>query len=253
MTEHSFLFKPVNNLLTAFLGAPPVSKMSPKMAAFFFPGGAGVWVEDYVIMAFFLLVVLAIVLPLAARTYRQKSPNWFQNLNEVMVTAVRSLLDDVIGHGAADRFLPLMGAFTYFILLSNLMGFFFFLTPPTSSLNTTLALALVSFIYYNFHGVKAQGVVGYIKHFAGPVWWLAVLFFPIEIIGNFARILSLSLRLAGNVGGDHLAEGIFSSLVPIGMSWPLMLLGLISALIQTFVFVMLSIIYIYLATAHEEH
>jgi F-type H+-transporting ATPase subunit a len=80
-----------------------------------------------------------------------------------------------------------------------------------------------------------------------------VLFFPIELIGNFARILSLSLRLAGNVGGEHMATGIFFGMVPIFVPWPMMILGIIGAILQTFIFVMLSIVYIYLATAHEEH
>jgi F-type H+-transporting ATPase subunit a len=253
MHEHSFLYEPVNHLLTALFGAPPVGRLSARAAAFLFPGGPGVWVQDHVLMAAFLFLVLAVTLPLARRSFRKKSPNWFQNANEMVVLAVRSLIEEVIGPGAADRYLPLLGAFTYFILLSNLMGFFFFFSPPTASFQTTLALALTSFIYYNVQGVREQGALKYLKHFAGPVWWLAVLFFPIELIGNFARILSLSLRLAGNIGGEHMATGIFFGMVPILIPWPMMLLGIIGAILQTFIFVMLSIVYIYGATAHEEH
>ncbi len=253
MQEHSFLFGPLNHLLTALLGPPPASRLSPAWRQFFFPNGPDVWLDDHVVMALFLFAVLAAVLPWARRRFRKESPNWFQNLNEMLVSAVRSLLDDVIGHGAADRYLPLIGTFAYFILLSNLMGFFFFLTPPTAALNTTLALALVSFTYYNVQGLRAHGLGGYLKHLAGPVWWLAILYYPLEIVSNLARILSLSLRLAGNIGGDHLAEAVFSGLSPILASWPLMVLGLLGAIIQTFIFVMLSIMYIYLATAHEEH
>ena len=255
MHEHSFLFEPVNALLRTLLGGPPpVSRMSPAKAAFFFPAAAeGAWLPDHVIVALFLFLVLLATLPLLRKTFRKRNPNGFQNLNEVMIGAVRSLLDDVIGHGAADRFFPLIGAFTYFILISNLMGFFFFLAPPTSSYQTTLALALTSFVYYNAQGVREHGFWKYMKHFAGPVWWLALLFFPIEIIGNLARILSLSLRLGGNMWGEHTATGIFFSMAPILVPWPMMLLGIIGAILQTFIFVMLSIVYIYIATAHEEH
>ena len=253
MSEHSFLYEPVNGVLNRVLGPPPVAKLSAKTAAFLFPDGDKIWLQDNVIMAGLLLFIFAIALPLARKRFRKRSPNWFQNLNEMVVLAVRSLIDDVIGHGAAARYLPLLGTFTYFILISNLMGEFFFLSPPTASYQTTLALAVTSFVYFNYQGVRAQGPVGYLKHFAGPVWWLAVLFFPIEIIGTLARVLSLSLRLAGNVGGEHMATGIFYGMIPIIAPMPMMILGLIGAILQTFIFVMLSIIYIYLATAHEEH
>ncbi|MGH9443000.1 MAG: F0F1 ATP synthase subunit A [Thermoanaerobaculia bacterium] len=253
MSEHSFFYEPVNRFLTWVLGPPPVAKLSPRMAAFLFPDGPRYWLQDTVIMSALLLLVLAVALPLARRRFRKRNPNWFQNLNETIVLAVRSLIDDVIGHGASKRYLPLLGTFTYFILISNLMGQFFFLSPPTASFQATLALAVTSFIYFNVEGVRAQGALGYLKHFAGPVWWLAILFFPIELIGTFARVLSLSLRLAGNVSGEHMATGIFFGMAPILVPWPMMILGLIGALLQTFIFVMLSIIYIYLATAHEEH
>lgn len=253
MHEHSFLFEPVNALLRALLGPPGSAKISPRMAEFFFPGGKDAWLPDHVIVALFLFVVLLLVLPIARKTFRKRDPNWFQNLNEVVIGAVRSLLEDVIGHGGADKYFPLIGAFTYFILLSNLMGFFFFLTPPTSSFETTLALAVTSFIYYNVQGIREHGFLRYLKHFAGPIWWLAILFFPIEIIGNLARILSLSLRLGGNMWGEHTATGIFFGMVPILVPWPMMLLGIIGAILQTFIFVMLSIVYIFMAVAHEEH
>ncbi|HKB69359.1 MAG TPA: F0F1 ATP synthase subunit A [Thermoanaerobaculia bacterium] len=251
--EHSFLYGPVNRFLISLLGAPPVAKLSPGWRAFLFPDGEKIWLQDNVIMAFLLFAFLALTLPLARRTFRKRSPNWFQNANEMIVLAVRDLIDDVVGHGAGKKYLPLLGAFTYFILLSNLMGFFFFLTPPTSSFQTTLALALTSFIYFNAQGVREHGVVGYLKHFMGPILFLAPLMFVIEVISILARIVSLSLRLAGNIGGEHIATGIFFGMVPILVPWPMMLLGLIGALLQTFIFVILSTIYIAGAVAHEEH
>ena len=251
--EHSFLYGPVNRLLVSILGAPPVAGLSPGWRKFLFPDGERIWLQDNVIMALLLFAIFAITLPFARRTFRKRSPNWFQNFNEMIVLAVRDLIDDVVGHGAGKKYLPLLGAFTYFILFSNLMGFFFFLTPPTSSFQTTLALALTSFIYFNAQGIREHGVVGYLKHFMGPILFLAPLMFVIEVISILARIVSLSLRLAGNIGGEHIATGIFFGMVPILVPWPMMLLGLIGALLQTFIFVILSTIYIAGAVAHEEH
>jgi F-type H+-transporting ATPase subunit a len=253
MHEHSFLFEPVNRLITAIFGPPPIERLSPKLAAFLFPGGPGVWLRDPVIMSFFLFLVLAISLPIASRSFRKSNPGWFQNVNEVIVGLLRSLAEEIIGHGAADRYLPLLGGFTYFILLSNLMGLLFFLSPPTASYQTTLALAVTSFLYFNYHGIRKQGLLKYLKHMAGPVWWLAIMYFPIELVGTCARILSLSLRLAGNIGGEHIATGIFFGMLPIIVPWPMMLLGMLSGVLQTLIFVMLSMVYISLATAEEEH
>jgi F-type H+-transporting ATPase subunit a len=230
-----------------------VARLTPGWRSFLFPDGEKIWLQDNVVMALLLFAALAVILPLAKRTFRKRSPNWFQNLNEMIILAVRDLIDDVVGHGAGKKYLPLLGAFSYFILLSNLMGFFFFLTPPTSSFQTTLALAITSFIFFNVQGIREHGVGSYLAHFMGPMKALAIIVFPVEIISILARIGSLSLRLAGNVGGEHLATGIFFGMVPILVPWPMMLLGLIGALLQTFIFVILSTIYIAGAVAHEEH
>lgn len=251
--EHSFLYGPVNRLLVSLLGAPPAATLSPGWRAFLFPDGERIWLQDNVIMALLLFAFLAVTLPLARRTFRKRSPNWFQNLNEMIILAIRGLIDDVVGHGAGKKYLPLLGAFTYFILISNLMGFFFFLTPPTSSFQTTLALAITSFVYFNAQGIREHGIGGYLRHFMGPILFLAPILFPIELVSVCVRIFSLSLRLVGNISGEHLATGIFFGMVPIIAPWPMMLLGLIGALLQTFIFVILSTIYIAGAVAHEEH
>ena len=120
----------------------------------------------------------------------------------------------MIGHGAQQKYLPMIGALALFIFIGNLFGLIYPLQPPTGSLSTTAALAVISFLYFNWQGIKENGVLGFLKHFAGPVWWLAPLFFVIEIIGNFARILSLSLRLFMNISGEHTVTGFFASLVP---------------------------------------
>jgi F-type H+-transporting ATPase subunit a len=251
--HHSILYGPVNRLLIALLGPPPVEKMSPGAAAFWFPDGREAWIPDAALMALLVLAIFAVFLPLAARRYQKDRPGRVQNFLEMVVAGIRSLVSDIIGHGAEKRYLNVIGGFAVFIFVANLFGLFFFLQPPTGSLSTTVALALLSFLYFNFQGIKEHGLLGYLKHFMGPVLWLAPLFFVIEIIGNFARILSLSLRLFMNIYGEHTATGIFAGLVPIVVPWPLMALGLFTALLQAFIFATLSSVYISLATAHEEH
>ena len=251
--HHSILYGPVNRLLIALLGPTPVERMSPGAAAFWFPDGRAAWIPDAALMALLVLAIFAVFLPLAARRYDKERPGRVQNFLEMVVAGVRSLVSDIIGHGAEKRYLNVIGGFAVFIFVANLFGLFFFLQPPTGSLSTTVALAVLSFLYFNFQGIKEHGILGYLKHFMGPVLWLAPLFFVIEIIGNFARILSLSLRLFMNIYGEHTATGIFAGLVPIVVPWPLMALGLFTALLQSFIFATLSSVYISLATAHEEH
>ena len=253
MEHHSILYEPVNRLLIRLLGVPPVEKLSPSAAAFWFPDGKEAWIPDAALMTLLLLLVFAVFFPLAARRFRRERPGGVQNFLEMIVEGIRSLIEDVIGHGAQKKYLPIIGAFALFIFVGNLFGLFFFLQPPTGALSTTVALALMSFLYFNWQGIREHGLFGYLKHFMGPVLWLAPLFFVIEMIGNFARILSLSLRLFMNIYGEHTATGIFAGLAPIIVPWPLMALGLFTALLQSFIFVTLTSVYISLGTAHEEH
>lgn len=254
MTEHhSILYGPVNRLLIALLGAPPVAKVPAAWREFFFPDGAQAWIPDTAIMALFLTLIIAVLFPLAARRFDGHRPGSVQNFLEMIVGGIRDLLEDVIGHGAGRKYLPIIGTFALFIFMGNLFGLLFPLQPPTGSLSTTVALAVISFLYFNWQGIKEHGLFGYLKHFMGPVWWLAPLFFVIEMIGNFARILSLSLRLFMNISGEHTVTGFFASLLPIFVPWPLMALGLFTALLQSFIFVTLTAVYINLSTAHEEH
>ncbi len=253
MEHHSILYEPVNRLLIALFGPPPVERLSPAAAAFFFPDGHRAWIPDPAIMTLLVLLILAAVFPLAARGYSRDKPTGTQTFFEMIVSGIRSLLSDIVGHGAEKKYLNILGTFAIFIFVANIFGLFFFLQPPTGALSTTVALALISFVYFNWQGIREQGFFKYLGHFMGPVLWLAPLFFIIEMIGNFARILSLSLRLFMNIFGEHTATGIFAGLAPIIVPWPLMALGVFTALLQSFIFVTLTSVYISLATAHEEH
>jgi F-type H+-transporting ATPase subunit a len=209
-------------------------------------------IPDHVVMALLVLAISAVVFPLMARRISRENPSHFQQMLEVVVSGLKDLLRDIIGHDG-DRFLYIIGSFAAFIFVSNIFSLFFFLQPPTANPNTTFGLALCAFLYYNWQGIRTQGIVHYLKHFMGPVLLLAPLMIPIEIIGHLARILSLGMRLFGNIFGEHAATGIFMGMLPFVLPWPMMGLGIFGAFLQTFVFIMLLMVYIAGATVVEEH
>ena len=146
-------------------------------------------------------------------------------------------------------YFPLIATFALFILVCNLIGLVPGFYPPTANLNTNAALALTVFVLTHVVGFRKHGI-GYLKHFMGPIIWLAPLMFIIEIIGHIARPLSLTLRLFGNMYGHEIVLMIFLALVPLFLPIPMMLMGVLIAFIQTFVFTLLAMIYI--AGALEE-
>lgn len=204
---------------------------------------------DHLLIAF-LAAVVAIGFSAAVRRKLVMVPGPLQQTAEGAVGFVRELVSDNIDHHA-ERYMPLIGTMGLFILLNNLFGLIPGLGSGTANWNVTLGCALVVFAYYNFHGMREQGFFKYWGHFAGPIWWLAPLLFPLEILGLISRILSHSLRLFGNIGGEHIVAGIFFGLLPLLLPVPLMVMGLFFGLIQAFVFTMLTVIYLSGAVAHE--
>lgn len=164
------------------------------------------------------------------------------NLMEMAVGGLLAFMSQFMGEHA-KRFLPLIGTTAFFILFCNLIGVIPGFDPPTSNINTNAACALVIFVATHYAGFKAHGG-RYLKHFMGPIIVLAPLIFAIEIIGHLARVVSLSVRLFGNMFGDHVVLGIFMWMVPFLVPVVFMGLGVFIALIQAFVFTLLSIIYI---------
>lgn len=173
----------------------------------------------------------------------------FQNFFELIIQVATNIIKDIIGHHA-EKYLPLIGSLFIFILFCNLLGLIPGFLPPTSNLYTNGACAIIVFLYYNYQGFKEHGV-GYLKHFAGPLIYLAPLMFVIEVISHLFRPFSLMVRLYGNISGDHAVLTIFSSLVPLVVPVIFLVLGLMVALIQAFVFATLSTVYIGLAVSHE--
>ncbi len=170
---------------------------------------------------------------------------------ESMTEFIYGLTEMVIGH-EGRKYVPMFATIFFFVLANNWAGMIPGVAPATESINTTFALGIFSFAVYNYMGLKENGI-NYIKHFFGPLIALAPFMFVIELISHFVRPFSLGLRLANVTMGDHTVVGIFSSIVPIGVPIPFMLLGLFVGFVQAFVFTLLSMVYIALATAHDEH
>ena len=192
------------------------------------------------LLAYFLLVRVSL---------NVERPGGVQHLAEMTHEFVNEQGEQIIGHGS-ERFTGYLTALFLFILISNLMGLIPGLESPTADVVVPLGFALVTFIYYHYHGIRANGF-GYIKQFLGPVWWISPLLFPIEIISHCARVLSLTVRLYANMFAGDLLTIAFFSLVPIGI--PLVFLGLHLgvAVIQAYVFFLLAAIYLSLAVAHD--
>ena len=235
-------------------------------------------IPDHVTYTWLVMIVLA-GLAFAASRNVALVPRGLQNFFEVVLEQFQQLIDDVIGPDGR-RYLPLIATMGLFILLANLLGLVPGMNGPTTNLNTTAACALVVFFSYHWIGIRTQGALAYLKHFMGPVWWLAWLMFPIEIISHLARPLSLTLRLFGNMFGGHILlaiilflmgldgligwalsgssigavvggiGGIVMIVFTVGFLYPLKILV---SFLQAFIFVMLTMLYISGAIEEAEH
>ncbi len=176
-----------------------------------------------------------------------------RNLVEALGQSMYGTAKTVMGEESAKKYFSYVIFAFFFILINNLLGIIPGSMSANQNLNTTLALGIFTFVYFNFQGIRAVGFVNYMKHFAGPMPALALLIFPIEIISVSVRPLSLALRLRGNMDGDHLILGIFSELVPYLVPIPFYAMGIFVGFLQAFVFTLLTMIYIGMATAHHDH
>jgi F-type H+-transporting ATPase subunit a len=210
-------------------------------------------IPTHVVMFLFVVLISVVVLTILRGKLSVESPNTKQQTFEVGVEAIRGLLVDLIGPGGMKHF-PVVATFGLLILLSNLTGMLPDMIAPTANFNVTLALAITSFLYYNYVGIRENGLFGHIKHFGGPVPSIAIMLFlfPIEIISNLARILSLSMRLFGNIYGEEQVSGVISSLMQWIVPAMLMPLALLTSVLQTFIFIVLSMIYLGEVSSHSE-
>ncbi len=198
-----------------------------------------------------LVVLLLIVFFLVIRSRLSvENPGGVQHIAELLEEFVGEQAHGVIGHGY-QQFVPFAVALGYFILLANILGLIPTLESPTASPVVPLGCAVVTFVYYHFHGIRHHGI-HYYKQFVGPIWALSWLMLPIELVSHLARILSLTVRLYANMFAGDLVTQAFFSLVPLLV--PVLFLGLHLgvALIQAFMFVMLALAYLGRAVS-EEH
>ena len=172
----------------------------------------------------------------------------FHSFLEVVIGGIFNFTKSFL-HDKAGKFFFLFGSLTLFILFNNLIGVIPGFHPPTNQFNTTIVLGLFVFVTTHIVGLQVHGAA-YIKHFTGPVWWLAWLIFPIELISHLVRPLSLALRLFGNMTGDHKVVGVFFLLMPLFIPLPMIGMGIFVAFVQTFVFLLLSLVYISGALEH---
>ena len=196
---------------------------------------------------------LALILVRSAMSNLQLVPKGTQNLMEAYISGVLQMGTDVMGKEAARRYVPLIATIGLFVAIANLIGVIPGFEAPTAFLEFALTLALTVFVYYNFEGIRRQGVVKYFKHFLGPVWWLYWLMFPIEIVSHFSRLVSLSFRLFGNVKGDDMFLMVILMLAPWFLPMIPFALLTFMALLQAFIFMMLTTVYIGSAIAVEDH
>jgi F-type H+-transporting ATPase subunit a len=203
-----------------------------------------------------LLLVVAIILLLAKMATKslRAVPTGTQNVMEAFLGGVIAMGKDVIGEEKARKYLPLVATIGLFVLVNNLIGIIPGFESPTSNINVTLVLAVVVFFYYNFEGMKSQGAFTYIKNFvhlgemaALPKFLMSLLMYPIEFVSHISRIVSLSFRLFGNIKGDDLFLWVILMLAPWFMPMMPMVLLTFMAFLQTFVFMILT--YVYLAGA----
>jgi F-type H+-transporting ATPase subunit a len=190
-----------------------------------------------------LAMAIIIGLSLAARfSLKKTAPSGVQNLLEVIVGGLNDFIQDIMGP-EGKHYLALIGSLFLFILVCNLQGLVPGFDSPTANINTTLALALVAFSATHYIGLKRHGI-GYIKHFMGPMWGLAPLMLPIELISHFARVMSLTFRLFGNMVAKHKLLLVLALLAPYIAPVPILGLGLLVAFVQALVFTLLTMLYL---------
>ncbi|MBV9210341.1 MAG: F0F1 ATP synthase subunit A [Acidobacteria bacterium] len=249
--------KPAWDKVLGFFGTNAEAVFGP-----YTPENAIPWYTVMFIIA--CLITVLIVWVLKGRL-SEDEPSGGQQTLEVSVLAIRGLLQDIVGpHGL--KYFPVVATFAILILVSNLMGLIPFLLPPTTSTSVTFALGISSFVYYNYIGIKENGLFGHLGHFAGVHYFSGVILFVmgpamfiIELISNAVRPMSLGLRLFGNLFGDEQVGSNIASLAPpytyFVVPALLMVLSVFAAVMQTFIFVLLSMIYIGEVShaPHEDH
>ncbi len=241
---------PTQLLLTRFLNAHFANVVDRMLLAMHIhPTYPHAPITNAIAMELLLFVIVLLYFITIRLSLSVEKPGAVQHLAEMTHSFVGEQSESIIGHGF-ERFTAFLTVLLLFILLGNLMGLVPGLESPTANAVVPLGLALVTFLYYHYHGIRANGV-SYYKQFVGPVWWLYPLMLPIEIISHFARVLSLTVRLYANMFAGDMVTLAFFSLIPIGVPLVFLSLHLAVAIIQAYVFMILATVYLSLAVSHD--
>lgn len=213
------------------------------------PTDAHPW-SNWMAMEILVVGIIIILFAILRTRFSVDKPGATQHMFELVYGFVKDTMEEVgLHHG--ERYTAFFATLFIFILFMNLLGLIPTLESPTMYIAVPLGLALSTFVYYNYHGVRELGLFGYLKQFLGPVWWLAWLMIPLEIISHLARVLSLSVRLYANMFAGDQVTLAFLNLTKLIAPVIFMVLHLFVALLQAYVFMLLAIIYVNIATSHE--
>ena len=209
-------------------------------------------IPTHVVMETIVLLVIIVFFGVLRTRFSVESPGNIQQALELFVEFLNEQLESNIGHDG-HKYLNIVGTFATFIIFSNLLGLVPGLSSPTSNVNVPAGCAIIVFLYYQYQGMRKHGVITYLKHFMGPVWWLAPLMVPIELISHIARPATLTIRLFANIMAEELVVAIFFGLLPIIVPLPYMAFAIFGGLLQAFIFCTLTIVYLGGAVATEDH
>jgi F-type H+-transporting ATPase subunit a len=243
--EHQIWFTEILNKLLGGVVTPLLVKIGQT------PADPARPIPNYIAMEVLVILLMMVGVVLLRRSLSVENPGRFQQVMEVVVQFIQEMSDEIIGHGSS-RYVAMLGTLGLFIVMCNLLGMIPTLQTPTAHIQVTLGCAVSAFLYYNFQGFRQHGVIGYLKHLCGPMLGIAIIMFPVEVIGNLGRLLSLSVRLYANMMVGDLLEAVFGALVPILVPAVFMALHVFVSFLQAYIFMLLPAVYISMAVS-EEH
>ncbi|HET9181276.1 MAG TPA: F0F1 ATP synthase subunit A [Candidatus Angelobacter sp.] len=223
--------------------ARPVNAVMQALPPIFHPKNPAAPISDPVAMEILVVAFLIVLFLLIRSLLTVEKPGFLQHIAEITDQFITNQSKEIIGPHS-EKFTPFLLALFVFILFSNLIGLIPSLESPTATGAVPLGCAVVAFIYYNLHGLKVQGPVKFVRHFMGPIWWLAALMFPIEIISTLARVMSLSIRLYANMFAGDMVIAAFFVLIPIGIPVIFLFLHVFVSFLQAYIFALLNMIYL---------
>lgn len=212
----------------------------------------GLHLPTHVIMETIVLLICFALFGFLRTRFSVEAPGKLQQAFELFIQFLDEQLESNIGHDG-HKYLNIIGTFAIFIVFSNLLGLIPGMISPTSNVNVPAGCAAMVFLYYQFQGIRKQGALNYLKHFMGPILFIAPLMFVIEIIGHLARPVTLTIRLFANIMAEEMVIVIFFGLIPFLVPLPFMAFAIFGGLLQAFIFCTLSMVYLGGAVATEEH